>query len=104
MPEALFDCLVEIEEAHRQAMADPEFWKEWESLYAYSNRPSNLYFAEQLTKHAGGAKIWLKREELYVTQCCAPNTVILTSDPQQPYRLSQDQQRFGSDPPRSPTR
>ncbi|VDB96745.1 unnamed protein product [Peniophora sp. CBMAI 1063] len=64
VPEALFDCLVEIEEAHRQAMADPEFWKEWESLYAYSNRPSNLYFAEQLTKHAGGAKIWLKREDL----------------------------------------
>lgn len=64
VPEALFDCLVELEEAHKSAMADPEFWKEWESLYSYSNRPSNLYFAEKLTAHAGGAKIWLKREDL----------------------------------------
>ncbi|TFY57007.1 hypothetical protein EVJ58_g7291 [Rhodofomes roseus] len=46
------------------AMKDPEFWKEFESLYGYMNRPSNLYKAEQLTKHAGGATIWLKREDL----------------------------------------
>ncbi|KAI9448911.1 bifunctional tryptophan synthase TRP1 [Lactarius psammicola] len=64
VPEALFDCLVELEEAHKSAMADPEFWKEWEGLFKYMNRPSNLYFAEKLTKHAGGAKIWMKREDL----------------------------------------
>jgi tryptophan synthase len=67
VPEALFDCLVELEEAHKLAMADPAFWKEFESFYGYMNRPSKLYFAESLTKHAGGAKIWLKREDLYVT-------------------------------------
>ncbi|KAI0006190.1 bifunctional tryptophan synthase TRP1 [Russula compacta] len=64
VPEALFDCLVELEQAHKAAMADPEFWKEWEGLFRYMNRPSNLYFAEKLTEHAGGAKIWMKREDL----------------------------------------
>ncbi|KIL00937.1 hypothetical protein PAXRUDRAFT_821144 [Paxillus rubicundulus Ve08.2h10] len=64
VPEALFDCLVELEEAHNSAMNDPEFWKEFESYYGYMNRPSKLYYAEALTKHAGGAQIWLKREDL----------------------------------------
>ena len=66
VPEALFDCLIELEQAHRSAMGDPEFWKEWEGLFKYMNRPSNLYFAEKLTEHAGGAKIWMKREDLSV--------------------------------------
>ncbi|PIL24494.1 hypothetical protein GSI_14249 [Ganoderma sinense ZZ0214-1] len=64
VPEALWDCLIELEEAHKAAMKDPEFIKEWESLYGYMNRPSNLYKAEKLTEHAGGATIWLKREDL----------------------------------------
>ncbi|THG99833.1 hypothetical protein EW026_g2603 [Hermanssonia centrifuga] len=64
VPESLFDCLIELEEAHKSAMADPEFWKEFESFYGYMNRPSNLYKAERLTEHAGGATIWLKREDL----------------------------------------
>ncbi|KIJ10499.1 tryptophan synthase [Paxillus involutus ATCC 200175] len=64
VPEALFDCLQELEEAHNSAMNDPEFWKEFESYYGYMNRPSKLYYAESLTKHAGGAQIWLKREDL----------------------------------------
>ncbi|KIJ69085.1 hypothetical protein HYDPIDRAFT_105659 [Hydnomerulius pinastri MD-312] len=64
VPEALFDCLIELEEAHNSAINDPEFWKEFESYYGYMNRPSKLYFAESLTKHAGGAQIWLKREDL----------------------------------------
>ncbi|KAH9996856.1 bifunctional tryptophan synthase TRP1 [Russula vinacea] len=51
-------------QAHKSAMGDPEFWKEWEGLFKYMNRPSNLYFAEKLTEHAGGAKIWMKREDL----------------------------------------
>ncbi len=67
VPEALFDCLIELEQAHKSAMADPEFWKEWEGLFKYMNRPSNLYFAEKLTEHAGGAKIWMKREDLFVS-------------------------------------
>ncbi|KAI0797566.1 bifunctional tryptophan synthase TRP1 [Abortiporus biennis] len=64
VPESLFDCLVELEEAHKSAMSDPEFWKEFRGLYGYMNRPSNLYKAEKLTAHAGGATIWLKREDL----------------------------------------
>ncbi|KIP06035.1 hypothetical protein PHLGIDRAFT_107440 [Phlebiopsis gigantea 11061_1 CR5-6] len=64
VPESLFDCLIELEEAHKSAMADPEFWKEFRGLYGYMNRPSNLYKAERLTAHAGGATIWLKREDL----------------------------------------
>jgi tryptophan synthase len=64
VPESLFDCLIELEEAHKSAMADPEFWKELRSFYPYMNRPSNLYKAGRLTEHAGGATIWLKREDL----------------------------------------
>ncbi|KAI0332615.1 bifunctional tryptophan synthase TRP1 [Cubamyces sp. BRFM 1775] len=64
VPEALWDCLVELEEAHNAAMKDPKFMEEWKSLYGYMNRPSNLYKAEKLTEHAGGATIWLKREDL----------------------------------------
>lgn len=64
VPEALFDCLVELEEAHQSALADPAFWKEYESHFEYINRPSHLYFAPRLTELAGGAKIWLKREDL----------------------------------------
>lgn len=64
VPEALFDCLTELEAAHKAAVEDPNFWKEFEGLFGYMNRPSNLYFAEKLTEKAGGAKIWLKREDL----------------------------------------
>lgn len=64
VPESLVDCLAELEEAHRSAMQDPSFWKEFKDLFGYMNRPSNLYLAENLTKEAGGANIWLKREDL----------------------------------------
>jgi tryptophan synthase len=64
VPEALVDCLLELEEAHKSAMADPAFLEEFRSYYGYINRPSGLYFAENLTRIAGGAKIWLKREDL----------------------------------------
>jgi tryptophan synthase len=66
VPEALYGCLVELEEAHKSAISNPEFWKEFESYFGYMNRPSKLYFAEKLTAHSGGANIWLKREDLYV--------------------------------------
>ncbi|PPQ64089.1 hypothetical protein CVT24_008906 [Panaeolus cyanescens] len=64
VPEALVDCLAELEQAHKSAMADPEFQKELQSHFGYINRPSQIYLAENLTKHAGGASIWLKREDL----------------------------------------
>lgn len=64
VPEALVDCLAELEETHNKAMADPEFWKEFESYFGYINRPSQLYEATRLSEVAGGARIWLKREDL----------------------------------------
>lgn len=64
VPEALVESLAELEEAHKAALADPAFWKEFEGLYGYMNRPSNLYFAERLTESGGGARVWLKREDL----------------------------------------
>lgn len=64
-PESLMDALLAVEAAHVKAMADPEFKKELESyLGGYVNRPSQLYLAEGLTRKAGGARIWLKREDL----------------------------------------
>lgn len=64
VPEALVDALSELEKAHKEALEDPSFWKEFQEMFGYMNRPSNLYLAERLTEHAGGAKIWLKREDL----------------------------------------
>jgi len=64
VPEALVDCLVELEAAHKSAMADPEFWREFHSHFGYMNRPSNLHLAKSLTEDVGGANIWLKREDL----------------------------------------
>ncbi|KAJ3312700.1 tryptophan synthetase [Blyttiomyces sp. JEL0837] len=63
-PEALVDCLDEIERAYSDALNDPSFWEEFRSHYPYIGRPSSLHVAERLTKEAGGAKIWLKREDL----------------------------------------
>ncbi|WWC72522.1 tryptophan synthase, beta subunit [Kwoniella pini CBS 10737] len=64
VPESLVDCLNEIEAAHAEAIQDPAFWKEFEDMFGYINRPSQLYLAERLTEEMGGARIWLKREDL----------------------------------------
>jgi len=64
VPESLFDCLVELEQAFIQAINDKDFWDEFRSYYPYMNRPSNLQYADRLTDRCGGAKIWLKREDL----------------------------------------
>ncbi len=60
VPESLVNCLSELEAEYVKASKDPEFWKEFEDMYGYMNRPSNLYLAERLTEKMGGAKIWLK--------------------------------------------
>jgi tryptophan synthase len=76
VPEALVDCLIELEETHKAAIADPAFWREFESHYGYINRPSNLYEANRLTEFAQGARIWFKREDLSVPSlCCFPGIV-----------------------------
>lgn len=64
IPEALMQCHRELEQAYNQVRNDPSFWKEFHEQFNYIGRPSELYLAERLTEFAGGAKIWLKREDL----------------------------------------
>lgn len=64
VPESLMDCLSQLEEGFNQIKDDPAFWEEYRSYYEYMGRPGRLHLAERLTEHAGGANIWLKREDL----------------------------------------
>jgi tryptophan synthase beta chain len=65
VPETLMQPLFEIEEAFHHALKDPTFIAEYQKLLKeYSGRPTSLTFADQLTKEIGGAKIYLKREDL----------------------------------------
>ncbi|KAF1851649.1 uncharacterized protein K460DRAFT_271602 [Cucurbitaria berberidis CBS 394.84] len=64
VPESLMDCLSELETGFSQAVNDPKFWEEYRSYYDWMGRPGHLHLAERLTEHAGGANIWLKREDL----------------------------------------
>lgn len=64
VPESLMDCLSELEEGFNKIKDDPAFWEEFRSYYPYMGRPGQLHLADRLTKHAGGANIWLKREDL----------------------------------------
>ncbi|HSQ56899.1 MAG TPA: tryptophan synthase subunit beta, partial [Gemmata sp.] len=65
VPETLMFALDELDSAYREAKADPAFQREFHRLLNdYVGRPSRLYFAERLTKEAGGARIFLKREDL----------------------------------------
>jgi tryptophan synthase beta chain len=63
--ETLMPLILELEAAYTAAKADPAFRAEFDDLLThYVGRPSPMYFAEALTKHLGGAKIYLKRDEL----------------------------------------
>ena len=65
IPETLMNAVIELEEAYNHYKEDPEFRRELTALYHdYAGRPSRLYFAEKMTKDLGGAKIYLKREDL----------------------------------------
>jgi len=64
VPESLMDCLSELEEGFNKIKDDPAFWEEYRSYYPWMGRPGHLHLAERLTEHAGGANIWLKREDL----------------------------------------
>ncbi|MDT3381486.1 tryptophan synthase subunit beta [Labrys neptuniae] len=75
--ETLMPLILSLEEAYKQAKADPAFHKEMAGhLSTYVGRPSPLYFAERLTEHFGGAKIYLKREELNHTGSHKVNNVL----------------------------
>ncbi len=63
--ETLMPLILELEAAYTQAKSDPAFRAELQDLNThYAGRPSPLYFAERLTNHLGGAKIYFKRDEL----------------------------------------
>jgi tryptophan synthase beta chain len=68
VPETLMAALEELEQAYAEAQADPAFHTELDSLlHDYAGRPTPLYFASRLTEQLGGAKIYLKREDLLHT-------------------------------------
>ena len=65
VPETLMAALDELEKAYHQSSRDSAFKAELNAMLKdYAGRPTPLYFASQLTKHCGGAKIYLKREDL----------------------------------------
>jgi tryptophan synthase beta chain len=68
VPETLMPALDELETAYQETKQDQSFWAEFDALCRdYSGRPTPLYFAERLTRHCGGAQIFLKREDLLHT-------------------------------------
>jgi tryptophan synthase beta chain len=68
VPETLMGPLLDLDAAYRDARADPAFEAELDFyLREFAGRPTNLYFADRLTQHLGGARIYLKREDLLHT-------------------------------------
>ena len=68
VPETLYHPLTELNEAYKDAQNDPTFREELNHLLkTFAGRPTELYFAKRLTEHFGGAKIYLKREDLLHT-------------------------------------
>ena len=77
VPETLMNAINEFEEAYNRYNDDPEFVAELDTLMReYAGRPSLLYYAEKMTKDLGGAKIYLKREDLNHTGAHKINNVI----------------------------
>jgi len=75
--ETLMPLILELEQAYAAAKSDPGFQREMDGYLAhYVGRPSPLYFAERLTEHLGGAKVYLKREELNHTGSHKVNNVL----------------------------
>ncbi|MDE2384003.1 MAG: tryptophan synthase subunit beta [Alphaproteobacteria bacterium] len=75
--ETLMPLILQLEQAYKDAKADPAFKAELNSfLEHYVGRPSPLYFAERLTEHLGGAKIYFKREDLNHTGAHKINNVM----------------------------
>ena len=77
IPETLMTAIKELEEAYEYYKNDEEFNRELTDLFnEYANRPSRLYYAEKMTKELGGAKIYLKREDLNHTGSHKINNVL----------------------------
>ncbi|RHV89478.1 tryptophan synthase subunit beta [Lachnospiraceae bacterium OF09-33XD] len=77
IPETLMNEIIHLEEQYERYRKDPEFCRELEDLLKnYAGRPSLLYYAEKMTKDLGGAKIYLKREDLNHTGSHKINNVL----------------------------
>ena len=77
IPETLMNAVIELEEAYEHYKNDEEFNRELTDLLnEYAGRPSRLYYAEKMTKDLGGAKIYLKREDLNHTGSHKINNVL----------------------------
>ncbi|MCM3627467.1 tryptophan synthase subunit beta [Paenibacillus glycanilyticus] len=77
VPETLMNALLELEEAYKHYSQDESFKQEvHDLLHKYSGRPTPLYYAERLSQHLGGAKIYLKREDLNHTGAHKINNTI----------------------------
>lgn len=77
IPETLMNAVIELEKAYDHYKNDPEFNRELTELFNdYAGRPSRLYYAEKMTKDLGGAKIYLKREDLNHTGAHKINNVL----------------------------
>ena len=77
IPETLMNAMKELEEAYLFYKKDPAFQEELKTLLnEYAGRPSRLYYAKKLTEELGGAKIYLKREDLNHTGAHKINNVL----------------------------
>lgn len=77
IPETLMNAVIELEKAYNFYKEDPEFNRELTELFnEYAGRPSRLYYAAKMTKDLGGAKIYLKREDLNHTGSHKINNVL----------------------------
>ncbi len=77
IPETLMNAVIELEKAYEHYKDDPDFNRELTALLnEYAGRPSLLYYAEKLTRELGGAKIYLKREDLNHTGSHKINNVL----------------------------
>ncbi|RHP36447.1 tryptophan synthase subunit beta [Lachnotalea sp. AF33-28] len=77
VPETLMSAVIELEEAYDKYSKDPQFISELNDLLAnYAGRPSLLYYAKKMTEDLGGAKIYLKREDLNHTGSHKINNVL----------------------------
>ncbi len=77
IPETLMNAVIELDAAYKKYKDDPDFNRELTELFnEYANRPSRLYFARRMTEDLGGAKIYLKREDLNHTGAHKINNVL----------------------------
>ena len=77
IPETLMNAVIELEEAYHHFKNDPEFNRELTELFnEYAGRPSRLYYARKMTEDLGGAKVYLKREDLNHTGAHKINNVL----------------------------